>query len=333
MECLDKTGLQILLVTDGTDRLTAVLTDGDIRRALLRNVQLDESVKTIANRNFVSMAEGDSRAAVEVILSSKLNHVPIVDSLGRLVDLVVYKPPVTREAPVRNLPVVIMAGGKGTRLSPLTRIMPKPLIPVGNETMLERIMNNFSKEGFHEFKVIVNYKRELVKAYFAETSHPYNVEFIDEHEYLGTAGGLQLLRGKIDGPFVLSNCDVLAEIDYSNLLDWHTELNAQLTILGVRKKIGIPHGVIRMDEDYLVASLDEKPQLDFLIMSGIYVLSPEVLDAIPSDFPIDMDELIHLVREFHMRVTCFPIETGWFDMGQFEEYRELLRHFEYREPH
>jgi len=327
LERLVETGLQILLVTDGGGCLAGVLTDGDIRRALLGNLSLDVPVGRIMNRKCVTLSRAESSRALELIRHNQFNHVPIVDEAGRVVDLVLGSISRLGTAPVRDMPVVIMAGGKGTRLSPLTRIVPKPLMPVGEQTMLEKIMDTFGTQGFHEFKIIVNYKRELIKSYFTETGSPYAVEFLDEESFLGTAGGLRLLRGVVNGPFILSNCDIVAELNYSGLLAWHREHKAHLTILGVRKRMDIPYGVIRMDAGSYVNTIDEKPSYEYLIVSGVYVVDPVVLDLIPDDGPMDMDGLIRLLLERKMQVTCYPIETGWFDMGQFDEYRELLKHF------
>jgi NDP-sugar pyrophosphorylase family protein len=222
---------------------------------------------------------------------------------------------------------VIMAGGKGTRLSPLSSILPKPLMPVGDQTMIEKIMDNFITHGFHDFKVIVNFKREMIKSYFAEADQKYTIEFIDEQEFLGTAGGLRLLHKVLDKPFVLTNCDIVAELNYKALLDWHREHKAQLTIVGVRKRMDIPYGVIKIDENYCVDCIEEKPFFNYLIVSGVYIIDPVVIDIIPKDGPLDMDVLIRLLIEKKMTIACYPIEKGWFDIGQFEEYRKLLKHF------
>jgi dTDP-glucose pyrophosphorylase len=328
LRLLNETGLQILLVTDAEARLVGLLTDGDVRRSLLQDVSLDAPVKKIMNRAFTSLVQNQSHLAEALVRRSKFNHVPIVDALGHLVDLFIGSGVSDRESAEKDIPVVIMAGGKGTRLSPLTRILPKPLMPVGEQTMLEKIMGTFAEHGFRNFRVIVNHKRELIKSYFAEAGSPYDLEFIDEDKPLGTAGGLTLLKGRISETFILTNCDVVAELQYSGLIDWHRDHGAHLTILGVRKHMDIPYGVINVDENLLVTEIEEKPVLNHIIVSGIYVIDPAVLQIIPEEQPVGMDGLIRLLIRCGMRVTCYPIETGWFDMGQFEEYRNLLKHFE-----
>jgi dTDP-glucose pyrophosphorylase len=325
---LDETGLQLLLITSDNRRLIGVLTDGDIRRSLLKRMSIDIPVSQVMNRHFTALT-CDEISHAETLLSTKeFNSVPIVDTDGRVINLMMK--PITHkvgETPFIDMPVVIMAGGKGTRLSPLSNIVPKPLMPVGDQTMIEKIMDTFSTHGFRDFKVIVNFKREMIKSYFAETEKKYAIEFIDEHEFLGTAGGLRLLSQVVDGPFALTNCDIVAELSYKGLLDWHLEHKAHLTVVGVRKRVDIPYGVIKIDENYCVDSIDEKPFFNYLIVSGVYIVDPVVTDMIPDDGPLDMDVLIRRLIEKKMKVTCYPIEKGWYDIGQFDEYRKLLKHF------
>ncbi len=323
---LNETGLQILLVVDGEDRLIGVLTDGDVRRALLRDTSLDVPVSRIMNRSFSTLGQDQTHLAHDLIRRGKFNHVPILDTAGRVADMVVGSA-AAGEPEKRDIPVVVMAGGMGTRLSPLTRIVPKPLMPVGEQTMLEKIMDTFATHGFRDFRVIVNHKKDLIKSYFAEAGSPYKLTFLDEESPLGTAGGLTLLKGRVSGTFILTNCDIVAELQYSSLLDWHHEHGAHLTVLGVRKRVDIPYGVIKVDASSFVTEIEEKPFYNHVIVSGVYVVDPVVLELIPEGQPLGMDGLIRMLIERSMRVTCYPIETGWFDMGQFEEYRNLLKHF------
>ena len=327
LRLLNETGLQILLIVDTGGRLTGVLTDGDVRRSLLRDTSLDVSVSRIMNRTFTTLGEEQAHLAHDLIRRSQFNHVPILDADGMVTDMAVSSGVSARESEKRDIPVVVMAGGKGTRLSPLTRIVPKPLMPVGEQTMLEKIMDTFAAHGFRDFRIIVNYKKDLIKSYFAEAGSPYALTFLDEERPLGTAGGLTLLKGLVGGTFLLTNCDIVAEFQYSGLIDWHREHGAHLTILGVRKRVDIPYGVIKVDDGSFVTEIEEKPFYNHVIVSGVYVVDPAVLDIIPEGEALGMDGLIRMLIERGMRVTCYPIETGWFDMGQFEEYRNLLKHF------
>ena len=324
---LNETGLQILLIVDEGGRLIGVLTDGDVRRSLLRDISLDTPVAEVMNRNFKTLPEADAEKAHELLRRSKFNHLPIIDHEGKLVELVSGSNTFLKNPNYQNVKVVIMAGGKGSRLSPLTHIVPKPLMPVGEQTMLEKIMDNFAQQGFQEFKVIVNYKKELIKSYFAEVGSPYSIEFIDEESYLGTAGGLAALDGGLASTFILTNCDILAELSYSNLLDWHHEHEADLTILGVHRRLEIPYGVIKADSGSYVTGIEEKPSYHHVIVSGIYVVEPTVIAGLPRNTALGMDKLILELIKQGRSITCYPIDKGWFDMGQFEEYRSLLKHF------
>lgn len=326
---LDKSGEGILIVCSKDRWIQGLITDGDIRRYLLSNETLDVPVSVLMNENFVSLKEKEISVAQNLIRKEHIQHIPIVDDQGRIVDLITtadFVKGITRDY---DNPVVIMAGGKGNRLSPLTKIIPKPLVPIGEKTMIEMIIDNFKDNGFSDFRIIVNYKKELIKAYFEENriNITRNVDFIDESEYLGTAGGLRFLKGKIDETFILSNCDILAKLDYGRMLDWHKDHNASLTLLGVRKKIKIPYGVIKVDSGNYVTHIDEKPDHTFMIISGIYIVEPSVIERIPENSFFDMDALLRDLILSGQKVTCYPMENGWFDIGQIEEYKNLLRQY------
>ncbi len=327
LEVLDREGLQIILIVDDKNKLIGTITDGDVRRHILRGHELDVPVSEIMNRNFTSLAEERFDEAISILKSAEFNHIPIIDNHGSVTKVITNQEKNITVSDKKNVPVVIMAGGKGTRLSPLTKIIPKPLIPVGDVTMLEKIMSNFYDQGFGKFYIIVNYKKELIKSYIAELDHPYEIIFIEESEYYGTAGGLRALNNIINGAFILTNCDILTEVNYQSFINWHCEHNASLTVLGVRKQIDIPYGVISVDKDSLITSIKEKPSFHHVIVSGVYILNSKELANIPAGKRYDMDKMINDLLTRNENITCFPIEKGWFDMGQFKEYRTLLKHF------
>ena len=212
------------------------------------------------------------------------------------------------EAPVverNDTPVVIMAGGLGSRLAPFTKILPKPLLPIGDRTILEQIIETFTKQGFWNFFVIVNYKRELMKAYFAEMDLPYQLTFIDELQALGTAGGLSYLRDQINGTFILSNADVLLEIDYVNALAFHKVKDAVASIVTVTSLLSVPYGVVEFDESDIVREVREKPNIKHHIVSGMYILSNKIFDYIAPDTPLNMDKLLNMVMKTEGLVTAY----------------------------
>lgn len=328
MQRLDSTGLQILLIVEAGGRLCGVITDGDIRRYLLGNGNsMSAPVVQAMNSSFFSVPDGHLTQAYHPGGRLRYSQVPVVGPGGLLRGLLSAvdqeSPPITKQ----SSPVVIMAGGSGTRLSPLTKIIPKPLMPVGEQTIVERIIDGFISCGYERFVLIVNYHKELIKSYLAESEYSEMVQYIDEPSKMGTAGGLSLLREIIREPFILSNCDVIAKADYADLMKKHLESAAELTILGVRKHVEIPYGVLEFDGQNQITAIKEKPSYNFTIMSGIYVVSPSVLDIIPGDRPYGMDELVQDCLREARPIACHEIEGGWFDMGQFDEYRTLLKHF------
>lgn len=321
---LDASGLGILLVSDSEKSLVGVVTDGDIRRYLLRNGSLDAPISEIMNEDFFSLPFSKRRLAVEVLQKKGIDQIPILDEDGRAVDLVTVLDFVKVQKRSFDNPVVIIAGGQGTRLLPLTKIIPKPLVPIGDKTIIEMIMDKFRKNGFHDFRIIVNYKKELIKSYFCENKIDKASQFIEEDEFLGTAGGLRLLSDSIDGTFMVSNCDVIADLDYERMLGWHREHGADMTVLGVRKEVSVPYGVIKLDSENYVTDIDEKPIFSLMIISGIYVLEPSVFEFVAGDGPLGMDDLIKRIIASRGKISCFPIENGWSDIGQIEEYKQML---------
>jgi len=322
---LDDNGLQILLVAEKDGKLLGVITDGDIRRYILQGGLFDEVALKLANTNFLSIDLKDIAYINDMFDQNQINQLPIVDENGCLQSLAIRSENYLRLFEKKDTPVVIMAGGKGTRLSPLTNIIPKPLIPVGGVTMLEKIIEKFHIQNFNDFRVIVNYKKELISSYLSEIDVPYDIKLINENKYRGTAGGLSDLKGTLDGDFILSNCDILASLNYQALLDWHNDHNAALTILGVRKNMDVPYGVITINKELSVTKIQEKPSFNYLIVSGVYVINSSVLDYISENEVLGMDELIARLIIKGIEVSCYPIEDGWYDMGQFDEYRNLIK--------
>jgi NDP-sugar pyrophosphorylase family protein len=222
-----------------------------------------------------------------------------------------------------------MAGGKGTRLDPFTKIIPKPLIPLKDKPIIEHIMDRYFSRGFNRFVVIVNYKKEMIKLYFAENNLPYSIEFVEEPDYYGTAGGLYLLKDTINDTFVVVNCDTILESDYQSILHWHREKKYLITIVGAHKEIAVPFGVLKMDNGMLI-DIDEKPNYDIFVNTGTYFLEPDVINLIGKNEQLCMDELIRRVgRESPDKVGVYPHWGGWFDVGQWDEYRKSLRYMEF----
>jgi len=324
---MDRAARQILLVTDEAGRLVGTVTDGDVRRALLEGVNLREPVVRIMNRRPKVLPVGASpETARQMMLRYGIRHVPFLDEEGRVVEMIEWQDLFTAKMEKRPESVVIMAGGKGTRLDPFTKILPKPMIPLRDKPMIEVIMERFYRQGFSHFILCLGYKAEIIRLYFNGNGRPYTVEFVEEEKPLGTAGALSLLDNRLRDTFLLSNCDIIAEIDYASLIDYHRKRRHDLTVVGALKEFVVPYGVLRPVNDRF--EIEEKPNFHFLVNTGLYVLEPSVLPLVAKGCPIDMPDLITLAQARGLRVGVFPHHGRWFDVGQWDEYQQTLRLFE-----
>jgi NDP-sugar pyrophosphorylase family protein len=228
-----------------------------------------------------------------------------------------------------KLPVVIMAGGEGVRLAPYTKILPKPLMPIGDTPVVEMIIDRFSRYGCNDFYLSLNYKANLIKAYFSDFEHKYKINYILENKPLGTAGSLHLLKTKIRKTFFVSNCDVLIEADYADMLKFHSEKKNKITLISSMKNFTIPYGVCEIQRGGILKNIHEKPEHDFLVNTGMYILEPAVLADIPANRFYNMTDLINDYLEKGEKVGVYPVsDKAWLDIGQFEALSETLKKFE-----
>lgn len=328
---MDRAAMQVLLVVDENQCLLGIITDGDVRRVLLRKADLKVPLSEVMCTTPTAVQEGTPLNTVrKLMVKTNLRHIPVLDYKGRVVDLLLWSDVFTQRRKKRKEKVVIMAGGKGTRLDPFTKILPKPMIPLGDKPILEIIMEKFYEQGFSTFLISIGYKAEIIRLYFSENnSRPYEVKFIQEDKPLGTAGALGLLKEEVDSTFIVSNSDIIVELDYNHLLDYHLKKKNSLTIVGALRQFTIPYGVLKTEGDVL-HNVDEKPNFHFLVNTGVYVLEPEILSLVSGKEFIDMTDLIVLVRKRNFRIGVYPHHGRWFDVGQWEEYRETLRAFDFK---
>jgi len=337
MQKLSDTQERILFVVDIDKKLLGTINDGDIRRALINGLKFDDSVGNVMHKNFVSVdrdivdIEGYSK---KLMLEKKIEQIPVLDGTGVISDVILWTDIIgegkgSEPANLFDTPVVIMAGGKGTRLDPFTRILPKPLIPIGNKPVIEIIMERFYKYGFHKFFYTLNYKKEYLKLFLKENKFPYVVDVVEEDDFLGTAGGLALLKDKIKETFFIVNCDSLLDVNFEEILIWHKEHGAAMTLVGCHNEVKIPFGVLKLSNGRL-AKIVEKPVHDIIINTGVYVIEPHVISYIPEGRHIDMNELIETVIEKE-KVSVYPIYKGWFDIGQWEEYNKTVEKLQDKE--
>lgn len=317
--------------------LQGSITDGDIRRALLHGTNLNCPVFEMMNKRpkTVSRHEKDfHRQARKQMRLYQIKAIPVIDENNHIVDILLWDDVYKRHSEKDISPisldnkVVIMAGGKGSRLDPFTKILPKPLIPIGEKPIIEKIMSNFYRYGFRHFILTLNYKKELIKAWLKERSLPYQVEWVEETQYLGTAGGLRLLKGSIQETFFVINCDTLIDADPREILKWHKKENAALSLVGCHKEMIIPYGTLEMKDGQL-KSVTERPRCDFMINTGLYVMEPEILGMIPPEEPIDMNQLIEKINR-EQKVTVYALFDGWSDVGQWSDYHQTVYHLQNR---
>ena len=327
---MDATHRKLLIVTKG-GQYHNLLSIGDIQRAILKGEDLNNPLERILRPATNVATVHQSRAEVEqYVREHKTEFMPIIDDGGQLLDVVfwddLYHTRVGRHTPDFDLPVVIMAGGKGTRLRPLTNVLPKPLIPIGEQTMMEDIMDRFVECGCKNFYVSVNYMADFIRHYFDNFSkHDYHIEYFQEDKPLGTAGSLHLLKGKINDTFFVSNCDSVLDEDYGEILKYHLENRNEITVVSVMKSVYIPYGTLVTGENGLLESLQEKPEFTFQINTGMYVLEPHLLKEIPSDRIYHITYLIEKLIKEGRRVGVYPINEGsWTDIGNWDEYLKYI---------
>lgn len=325
MQQLDKVAKKVLFVMrDG--RFVAAITDGDIRRWILKKGNLDAKVKDIANYNPKYTFEEDKDNAKDLIKKYSIEALPIVDKENNIISVVLWND--EEVEPKRNLevPIVIMAGGLGTRLYPYTKILPKPLIPIGEIPIVEHIINRFNRFGSEHFYLVVNHKKNMIKAYFNEIEKAYKVDYVNEDKPLGTGGGLSLLKGKINSTFILSNCDILIEEDYEKMYKYHKVENNLITMVCSLKNIRIPYGVIEISETGEIENMKEKPEMSFFTNTGMYIVEPKVIEEIEEDKAISFPDIIEKYKDQGDKIGIYPIsQNSWMDMGQIDEMEEMRR--------
>ncbi len=330
LEILDGSHTKTLFVVNSNNKLLGSLTDGDIRRWILRNGSVSGTVVEACNpRPFVLVHPVDRVKALKIMKEQHLQAAPVVDE-NKIVIHVVLRNELLGGATLSDrlltdVPVVIMAGGKGTRLDPFTRILPKPLIPVGNQPVIELIMQQYARFGVNTFIISLNHQARLIRAYFEEQQYPYNISFIEEDMPLGTAGALKMLEERCTGDLFLSNCDVIIQSDYTEMMKFHRDGGFDLTVTTAVHHYAIPYGVCEAAENGQLIRITEKPEYTMLINTGMYILKSNVLALIPANEMFHVTDLIAKLMQQNRTVGVFPVpQDAYHDIGQWEEYRKSL---------
>ena len=329
---MDESKHKLLIVVDEEKRFFSLLSIGDIQRAIIKGVEMNISISGILRNNVKVASVSDNKDELKSYMRErKMEFLPIVDNRNNIVEVLFWEDLFDRKN-VRvsrpfSLPVIIMAGGQGSRLRPLTNVLPKPLIPIGEQTMMEDIMDRFVDCGCHDFYLSINYKADVIRRYFDNLHNSsYNITYFQEEKPLGTAGGLHLLKDKIKDTFFVSNCDIIIDEDYSEILDYHRRNNNEITVVSAIKNISIPYGTLETKEEGLLASIKEKPEITYKINTGMYVLEPHLIKEIPENEFYHITFLIEKLVESRRRVGVYPINNGsWTDIGNWEEYLKYIQ--------
>ena len=329
---MDEIRCKLLLVMDG-DFFKGLISIGDAQRAIIRNVPLSETVGSVLRDDIVVCHADDPESKIRSeMLRCRAAFMPLINQDRTLSDVVFWEDmfadkDADGKSSALNLPVVIMAGGTGSRLRPLTNILPKPLLPFGEKTILETIMDRFVHAGCSKFFMSLNYKAAMIRHYFAELNSPvYEVSFIEEEKPLGTAGSLSLVAHSLQTPFFVSNCDIVIEQDLDEVWHYHQSNKNELTIVAALKHVKLAYGSLVTGEDGLLKELSEKPEWVFKVNSGVYILEPHLLAMIPGNTFYNMTDLIDAVVKRGGRVGVFPVSEGsWSDIGNWEDYQSCMK--------
>lgn len=327
IQIMDQNDQKFVCIVDDTKILKGLFTQGDMRKYLLMNGDISAPIAFAMNSTpiiFHSRTE-----AIHASKEKELVVYPIVNSENCLLDCYIAGESMHRisnDKPLKNIPLVMMAGGKGTRLYPYTQILPKALIPIGDLTIAERIIKQFTDWGCNDVYLILNHKSAMIKAYFEELDKPYTIHYIEEKEFMGTGGGLSLLKGLIQSTFILSNCDILVDADYNCILKTHHTHKNVITIVAAMKNVTIPYGTIDTLPDGQIMSMHEKPEMSFLTNTGMYVIEPKVIEELSPNKFIHITEIAQYYLDNNEKIGAFPIsEKAWLDMGQFSEMETMLK--------
>ncbi len=327
MRRIDANACGILYLTNESGKLVGSLSDGDLRRQIIRTGSLDGQAEQAMHRNPVVLSEESPVPDSDFFLKRGITSVPVVDESGALLKIFFarqLREPKTKNDALEKIPVIIMAGGKGTRLYPYTKILPKPLIPIGDIPILERILNKFRGFGSKSFFLTVNYKKEMIKSYFADLDPDYQLTYVEENKPLGTAGSIRLIKEDFHTPVIVANCDSLIEADYGEIVRRHKESGNALTIVAALKNMTVPYGVLHTRENGVITEMEEKPSFSFFINTGMYVVEPDCLAMIPEDTFFHMPMLADALMKQGKQVGMYPVsEDSFLDMGEFEEMKRM----------
>ncbi len=329
MAKIDSNAKGILFIIDGQGSLCGCITDGDIRRWIMGAGDIHVSVCEAMARSPRYLFYEERAKAGSVIRKNSIRALPILDRERCIIDIILDNESgnqsiLSKKKDLSDVPVVIMAGGKGTRLYPYTKILPKPLIPIGDTPIVERIINRFVEYDISKYYMTLNHKKGMIKSYFENLDTVYEIKYVEEPKPLGTAGSIKLIPDALDKPLFVTNCDVLILTDYSDIYDYHVNSGNEITIVSALKNITVPYGVIHVGDNGNIQSIDEKPRLSYFVNTGMYVINPETIGLIPDDTIFHMTHLVDEVMKKGGKVGMYPVsEDSFLDMGEFGEMERM----------
>ena len=333
---MDIEKLNSLIVLNTRKKVIGIFTIGDFRRAVLKGLDINSNISTQVNRNFMYLTKNFSKDKAKEIFNSNrlILDIPILNKKFEFVKIITRENIFSsselkrKNIDLSKFPTVIIAGGKGTRLDPFTRVLPKPLIPIGTEPILKIIMDNFFKFSSNNFYISINEKGSMIKAYLNDFKSSYKIQYIEEKKPMGTVGSLRLLKHKLKSTFFVTNCDTIIYSNYPSIIEFHKKNNYDLTLISSIRNYVIPYGICDMDDKGKFIGIREKPNHNLFANTGFYVLEPKVLNLIPANRKFDMDELIIKIKKKGMRIGVFSVsENSWIDIGQLSEYKKYFNKF------
>lgn len=338
LEKLDKEQVGTLVVIDKENKYLGTLSNGDLRRAILRTKNINQKIVNYFNKNstFMFKENFSHEKASAIILKKKYDFIPILTKKMKLNKIYRHKEAkrskTTRKDKneIKGVPVVIMAGGLGTRLEPFTSILPKPLIPINEKPIIRHIIESFKHGGIKNYFITLNYKSILLKSYFKEIKLKEKIQFIEEKKPLGTIGAIKLIEHKLPKNFFLTNCDTIIKANYEEIYKFHKKNLYDITIVASLKKYVIPYGVCEINKDYSLEKLNEKPFYDLLVNTGLYCINKEIIKRIPKNKKYDVNTFISALKKDQKKIGIYPISgKSWIDIGQWSEYKNALQLLNY----
>ena len=329
LQQMTETGEKCLVVVDNKNLLLGTLSDGDIRKAILNGKIYKDKISTYYQKRptFLRKENYSVSRAKNIFLKKRIEVIPIIERSKKVIDVITFENIFKKNTYSKTPPktIVIMAGGKGTRLEPFTNVLPKPLVPINEKPVIEHIIEKFLENKISNIFITSNYKSKILKAYFQEMKPKFKLTFIDEPKPLGTAGGLSLLEGKVKKPFIVTNCDTIININFDDLIQFHNSNGNDITLVVSSKEHIVPYGTCKLTKKGYLEKIVEKPKFDFFVNVGLYVLNPSLLKLIPKNKAYDMTDLIKLAKAKKKQAGAYPIEDeSWIDVGQWSEYHKAV---------